>query len=313
MLIVPAIDLLGGLCVQLQQGDFERARRYSSDAAAVADGFAQQGALWIHVVDLDAARGSGGNRAAIGRIRKAVDVRVQVGGGVRNAEDAEALLDLGADAVVVGTTLATRAAEVLSWAERWPGRVIGGIDARLGQVQVEGWAESAGGERALIDAMRGSRLAGLIYTAVDRDGMLAGPDLAGGTAAAEASGLPVLFSGGVSSQADLSAIAPAAAPRSMSGASICAARSPRCSARGTPRGGRHDGQGHTSQVADVHRGDSWYAAAPGRGDGGAAGGWRRRDEPETRDGRARRTGGGHPGTQGVRLDQVYAELDRRRR
>ena len=202
MLIVPAIDLLGGRCVQLQQGDFERARRYGSDAAAVADGFAQQGALWIHVVDLDAARGGGGNRAAIGRIRKAVDVRVQVGGGVRSAADAEALLDLGADAVVVGTTLATRTAEVLSWAERWPGRVVGGIDARLGQVQVKGWAESAGTEGALIDAV-----AGLIYTAVDRDGMLAGPDLAGGTAAADASGLPVLFSGGVSSQADLTAIA----------------------------------------------------------------------------------------------------------
>ena len=207
MLIVPAIDLLDGRCVQLQQGDFERARRYGDDAPAVAAGFAEQGALWIHVVDLDAARGGGGNRAAIGRIRKAVDVRVQVGGGVRTAEDAEALLDLGADAVVVGTTLATSTAEVLHWAERWPGRVVGGIDARLGQVQVRGWAESAGGERALIDAVRGSGLAGLIYTAVDRDGMLAGPDLGGGTAAARASGLPVLFSGGVSSQADLTAIA----------------------------------------------------------------------------------------------------------
>ena len=196
MLIVPAIDLLGGRCVQLQQGDFERARRYGSDAAAVADGFAQQGALWIHVVDLDAARGGGTNREMIGTIRKAVDVRIQVGGGVRSAEDAEALLDIGVDAVVVGTTLATRTSEVLSWAERWPGRVVGGIDARLGQVQVKGWAESAGGERTLIDAVRGSELGGLIYTAVDRDGMLEGPDLDGGSAAAEASGLPVLFSGG---------------------------------------------------------------------------------------------------------------------
>ena len=207
MLIVPAIDLLGGRCVQLQQGDFRRARRYGSDAAALAAGFAEQGALWIHVVDLDAARGGGANREAIGSIRKAVDVRVQVGGGVRTADDADGLLDLGVDAVVVGTTLATRTAEVLSWAERWPGRVVGGIDARMGQVQVRGWAESAGGERALIDAVRGSRLAGLVYTAVDRDGMLEGPDLAGGTAAAAASGLPVLFSGGVSSRDDLAAIA----------------------------------------------------------------------------------------------------------
>ena len=207
MLIVPAIDLLDGRCVQLQQGDYERARRYGDDAAVVAVGFARKGALWIHVVDLDAARGSGANREAIDRIRRAVDVRIQVGGGVRTAEDAEALLDLGVDAVVVGTTLATRTAEVLSWAERWPGRVVGGIDARMGQVQVRGWAESAGGERALIDALRGSQLAGLVYTAVDRDGMLGGPDLAGGSAAAGSSGLPVLFSGGVGSQADLAAIA----------------------------------------------------------------------------------------------------------
>ena len=77
----------------------------------------------------------------------------------------------------------------------------------MGQVQVRGWAESAGGERALIDALRGSQLAGLVYTAVDRDGMLRGPDLAGGSAAAGSSGLPVLFSGGVGSQADLAAIA----------------------------------------------------------------------------------------------------------
>ena len=207
MLIVPAIDLLDGRCVQLQQGDFERARRYGDDAPAVAAGFARDGALWIHVVDLDAARGSGANREVIGTIRKAVDVRIQAGGGVRTAEDAEALLDLGVDAVVVGTTLATHTAEVLSWAERWPGRVVGGIDARMGQVQVRGWAESAGGEWALIDALRSSQLAGLIYTAVDRDGMLQGPDLTGGIAAADASALPVLFSGGVSSEADLAAIA----------------------------------------------------------------------------------------------------------
>ena len=213
MLIVPAIDLLDGRCVQLQQGDFERARRYGRDAATVAARFEQQGALWIHVVDLDAARGAGAssgagaNREVIDSIRKAVGVRLQVGGGVRTVRDAEALLDLGVDAVVVGTTLAARTAEVLAWAERWPGRVIGGVDARGGQVQVRGWSESAGGERALAGALRGSMLAGLIYTAVDRDGMLGGPDRAGGRAAADASGLPVLLSGGIGSQADLQAVA----------------------------------------------------------------------------------------------------------
>lgn len=211
MLIVPAIDLLGGRCVQLQQGDFDRARRYGGDAAAVAARFAEQGALWVHVVDLDAARGAGDNRAVVGRIRKAVDVRVQVGGGVRTEQDAEALIDLGIDAVVAGTALATRTAEVLAWAERWPGRVIGGVDARRGQAQVRGWSESAGGERALTAALRGSQLAGLVYTAVDRDGMLQGPDVAGGRAAATASGLPVLLSGGIGSVADLQAVAAAGA------------------------------------------------------------------------------------------------------
>lgn len=207
MLIVPAIDLLEGSYVQLQQGDFERARRYGSDTAAIAARFEQQGALWIHVVDLDAARGSGSNRDLISTLRSAVGVRIQVGGGVRTAQDAEELLDIGVDAVVVGTTLATRTEEVLSWAERWPGRVVGGVDARMGQVQVRGWADTVGGERALIDKLRGSALAGLIYTAVDRDGMLQGPDLASGGEVAEAAGLPVLLSGGVSSQTDLTAIA----------------------------------------------------------------------------------------------------------
>ena len=206
MLIVPAIDLLDGRCVQLQQGDFKRARRYDESPVKVASRFMQDGALWIHVVDLDAARGTGVNRKIINMIRKEVSVHIQVGGGIRTAEDAEALLDLGVDAVVVGTTLATRTAEVLSWAERWPSRIIGGLDARMGQIQVRGWAESAGEERTLIDTLCGSRLAGLVYTAVDRDGMLQGPELESSSSVSAASGLPVLFSGGVSSENDLSAI-----------------------------------------------------------------------------------------------------------
>lgn len=207
MLIVPAIDLLEGDCVQLQQGDFHRARYYGTDAVTVAAQFEQQGALWIHVVDLDAARGTGDNRHLITQIRAAVDVRIQMGGGVRTARDVEALIKLGVDAVVVGTTLATRTAEVQEWAERWPGQVVGGIDARMGRVQVRGWAEEAGSETELIGAVRGSALAGLIYTAVDRDGMLQGPDVARGGAVAKASGLPVLISGGIGSAEDLVAVA----------------------------------------------------------------------------------------------------------
>ena len=127
MLIVPAIDLLEGGCVQIRQGDFDRVRHYGMDAASVAARFEQQGALWIHVVDLDAARGLDNNRDLIADIRSAVDVKIQVGGGVRTVQDAKALIELGADAVVVGTTLATHTLEVLEWAERWPSRIVGGI------------------------------------------------------------------------------------------------------------------------------------------------------------------------------------------
>ena len=203
MLIVPAIDLLEGGCVQLRQGDFDRARRYGTDAASVAARFEQQGALWIHVVDLDAARGLGNNRDLIAKIRSVVDVRIQVGGGVRTAHDAKALIELGVDAVVVGTTLATHTLEVLEWAERWPSQVVGGIDTRMGKVQVHGWVEAAGAETELIDAVRGSALSGLVYTAVDRDGMLEGPDIVNSGAVAVSSALPVLLSGGISSDEDL--------------------------------------------------------------------------------------------------------------
>jgi len=203
MLIVPAIDLLAGGCVQLRQGDFDRVRHYGMDAASVAARFEQQGALWIHVVDLDAARGLDNNRDLIADIRSAVDVKIQVGGGVRTVQDAKALIELGADAVVVGTTLATHTLEVLEWAERWPSRIVGGIDARMGKVQVQGWVETAGTETELIDAVRGSALSGLVYTAVDRDGMLKGPDIAGSGAAAVSSALPILLSGGISSDEDL--------------------------------------------------------------------------------------------------------------
>ena len=137
------------------------------------------------------------------RDRSAVDVKIQVGGGVRTVQDAKALIELGADAVVVGTTLATHTLEVLEWAERWPSRIVGGIDARMGKVQVQGWVETAGTETELIDAVRGSALSGLVYTAVDRDGMLKGPDIAGSGAAAVSSALPILLSGGISSDEDL--------------------------------------------------------------------------------------------------------------
>ena len=203
MLIVQSIALLEGGCVKLRQGDFDRVRHYGMDAASVAARFEQQGALWIHVVDLDAARGLDNNRDLIADIRSAVDVKIQVGGGVRTVLDAKALIELGADAVVVGTTLATHTLEVLEWAERWPSRIVGGIDALMGKVQVQGWVETAGTETELIDAVRGSALSGLVYTAVDRDGMLKGPDIAGSGAAAVSSALPILLSGGISSDEDL--------------------------------------------------------------------------------------------------------------
>ena len=209
--LYPAIDLQGGRCVQLAQGDFERARTYGDDPVAVARSFVEGGARWIHMVDLDAARtGEARNTALIA----AVDVPVQVGGGVRSASAAEVLLQAGVSRVVIGTAAFAVPGLVAELAARYAGAVAVGLDHRQGrdgqrEVAVAGWQEGSGVE--LMEAVAELAQAGaaaLIVTDIGRDGMLQGPDLRGmaEVLAAAPAHLDVIASGGVSRVEDLTAL-----------------------------------------------------------------------------------------------------------
>lgn len=208
MLVVPAIDLLGGRCVRLNQGDYAQAETYDLDPVEVAQGFVAAGARRIHLVDLDAARtGAGTNRAVIGAIRRAVDVTVEVGGGIRTEDDVKALIDQGVDRLVVGTVLVKDPDRVARWTALFGTKFVAGIDARNGEVKVSGWEEgSTVKDTELASRCRALGLISIVYTNIARDGMLGGPDLERTLLVAEASGLPVVLSGGIASLADFDAI-----------------------------------------------------------------------------------------------------------
>lgn len=208
MLVVPAIDLLGGRCVRLNQGDYSQAETYELDPIEVARGFAAAGAKRIHLVDLDAARtGAGTNRSVIGAIRRSVDVLVEVGGGIRTEDDVKSLVDQGVDRLVVGTVLVKQPDLVAGWAAKYGPKFVAGIDARDGNVKVSGWEEgSALQDTVLAARCRDLGLISIVYTNIARDGMLGGPDLERTLEVAEAAGLPVILSGGISSMDDFEAI-----------------------------------------------------------------------------------------------------------
>lgn len=214
MLLLPAIDLRGGRCVRLLRGSFSNVTRYSEDPVATAKGFADAGARWVHIVDLDAAEGKGtDNIEVIERIRRSVPCRLQAGGGVRTEEAARRLLSLGVDRVVIGTLLVRRPAEVAGWVRALGPRFVAGIDATDGEVKVAGWTERA--SRSDIDVAAGVAALGmrwLIYTNISRDGTLAGPDVARTNAAARAAGVPTLLSGGIGSEEDVAAVTGSADP-----------------------------------------------------------------------------------------------------
>lgn len=205
MELYPAIDLRAGRCVRLLQGDYERETVYGDDPVAMAQRFVSAGARWIHMVDLDAAlSGIATNLAAIAAVCAAVDASVQVGGGVRSVDAAQALFDAGASRVVVGTASVEDPEFVVELAQRFRGRVAVGLDARGREVAVRGWTSASGFD--LLDlAQRFSVLdvAALIVTEIGRDGTLDGPDVDQLTAVLEASPLPIIASGGVGTLADL--------------------------------------------------------------------------------------------------------------
>lgn len=204
-----AVDVLGGRCVRLLQGDYGQATVYGDDPVAVAKELVEGGAPWLHVVDLDAARtGRPENRAVVAAIAGGVDVPVQSGGGVRDEDAAEALLEAGVDRVVIGTAAVERPELVDRLAARHPGRVAVGLDARRGELAVHGWTRGSGiGLHEALARFEDAGVAAAVVTDVTSDGTLVGPDVAALAGALQATSVPVVASGGVGSLADLRALA----------------------------------------------------------------------------------------------------------
>jgi phosphoribosylformimino-5-aminoimidazole carboxamide ribotide isomerase len=207
--LFPAIDLRGGRCVRLHQGDYAQETVYGDDPVEQAVRFADAGAPWIHVVDLDAARtGDPVNRPVIREIAAAVGARVQTGGGVRSEADADELLAAGVARVVVGSAAVEDPALVSRIARTRPGRVAVGLDHRAGEVRTRGWQEGSGRRlHDLVEELSVPGVGALVVTDIARDGVLQGPDLEGYGALLAATEVPVIASGGVGSLADLRALA----------------------------------------------------------------------------------------------------------
>jgi len=205
--LYPAIDLRGGRVVRLTKGDYAAETVYGDDAVAIATSFADAGATWVHVVDLDAARsGDPVNRAVVAAIAAALAgrARLQNGGGVRTFEDVTALADAGVSRVVMGSAALARPALVAEAAAVMPVAV--GLDHRHGRLAVHGWTETS--DLQLTEALTiFPDASAFVITDISRDGMLAGPDVEGLAAAVSATPVPVIASGGVASIADLQALA----------------------------------------------------------------------------------------------------------
>ncbi len=208
MILYPAIDLKDGACVRLRQGAMADVTVFNDDPAAQARQFALSGCEWIHVVDLNGAfAGRPVNAAAVDAILAAVDVPVQLGGGIRTMEVAADWLARGVRRIVLGTAALKNPELVISACERWPGQVAVGIDARDGFVAVEGWAEqSKVSAVALAERFSDAGVAAIVYTDIDRDGMMGGVNLDATAALARATDIPVIASGGIASIDDLRAL-----------------------------------------------------------------------------------------------------------
>ncbi|MFT7600177.1 MAG: phosphoribosylformimino-5-aminoimidazole carboxamide ribotide isomerase [Acidimicrobiales bacterium] len=218
MRLYPAIDLRGGNCVRLYQGDYDQETVYAADPVAQAMAFVDAGTTWLHVVDLDAAlTGEPTNRPVIAAICEASPVPVQVGGGVRTIEAAEALFDAGVTRVVIGTAALENPELVRALAAVHPVAV--GLDARGGEVATHGWTEKTGrtvGDLASEFADAG--VAALVVTEISRDGTLAGPDVDGLSQLLASTDIPVIASGGVGSLGHLRTLAGVTAgPRQFEG------------------------------------------------------------------------------------------------
>lgn len=205
MIVIPAIDLKDGKCVRLEQGLMDRDTVFNDNPGAQARAWQDQGAEYLHIVDLDGAfAGEPKNRDAIEAIVAAITIPSQLGGGIRDLETIEAYLSLGLSRVIIGTAAQRNPELVREACAKFPGRIVVGIDAKNGMVAVQGWAEVT--DITAVDLARkfeGFGVSAIIYTDISRDGMLQGPNLEATQALAEAISIPVIASGGVSSLADI--------------------------------------------------------------------------------------------------------------
>ena len=205
MVIIPAIDILQKRCVRLYKGSYDEVTDYGDDPAAVAARYEEEGAVRIHIVDLDGARGDAAvNKTIIRNIRKRVTCVLELGGGIRSEADVEELLGLGIDRLVLGSILAKEPEKTSGWVRKYGPHFIAGIDALEGMIRIAGWRETAGiRDEDLAASLQSLGLVSVIYTNIAQDGTLKGPDIPNTLRIAEVSGLPVILSGGISSAADV--------------------------------------------------------------------------------------------------------------
>ena len=209
MILFPAIDLKEGACVRLKLGDMAEATVFNDDPAAQALAFEGQGFQYLHIVDLNGAfAGRPVNAPAVEAILKAVKMPCQLGGGIRDLATIEMWLAKGIKRVILGTVAVRDPALVREACKTFPGRIVVGIDAKGGRVATEGWAETS--ELTVVDLadrFADAGVAAIIYTDIDRDGVLAGLNLPATLALARATKIPVIASGGLASMADIEALA----------------------------------------------------------------------------------------------------------
>ena len=211
MIVVPAVDIRNGRCVRLIQGDYDREVVFDDDPADAARRWADAGAELLHIVDLDGAReGRPVNLDTVVRIRKGLDITIELGGGIRNDATVMRVTEAGIDRVIVGTRALEDPDWVLGLAERFPGRIVAGIDALGGKVRTRGWLKDSDIDPVeLAKRLDRRSLAGMIVTDISRDGMLGEPNVAFTRSVQDAVRVPVFASGGVSTLGHIRSVAEA--------------------------------------------------------------------------------------------------------
>ncbi|MEM6834659.1 MAG: 1-(5-phosphoribosyl)-5-[(5-phosphoribosylamino)methylideneamino]imidazole-4-carboxamide isomerase [Pseudomonadota bacterium] len=208
MIVFPAIDLKDGQCVRLLKGDMGEATVFNDDPAAQAQDFADAGATWLHMVDLNGAfAGRAVNAEAVSAVLKSTRLKVQLGGGIRTRHDIDRWISAGVSRVVMGTAALKNPALVQSAAKDLPGQIVVAVDARGGMVSVEGWAETS--DMPVLDLAKrfeDAGVAALLFTDVDRDGALEGVNVDATAKLASQTSIPVIASGGVSGPEDIKAL-----------------------------------------------------------------------------------------------------------